>query len=149
MPFRSLLFFLLAILSCLLIFLYFDSVTSIVPGWHTIIYKGPNWFQVVFPVMLLAASWLYRTLSRKGILVTRALFWLHVLFTILPYLYANFGLLVFKPDFSANDYKRWMFLLESTYWCQWLSMIMQAVFIVILVTRLFSKPPHPTLATNS
>lgn len=149
MPFRSLLFFLLAILALLFVFLSFDRVTSVIPGWHTTVNIGPNWYNVVFPVMLFAASLLYRTLSRRGFFISRALFVSHVCFTILPYLYAHFGLLVFRPGFYSYDYRRLMFLLESTYWCQWLLLIMQVVFIVLLITKLFSKPPHVTFPANS
>lgn len=149
MPFRSLLFFLLAILSGLLFFLHFDKLTCIVPGWHTAVYRSSGWFQAIFPVLLLAASLLYRTFSKKDISIPRVLFGWHLLFTILPYLYANFGMAMFRPDFFSNEFNRWMLVIESAYWCQWLLMIAQVFFILLLIRKLFSKPPQPPLSANS
>jgi uncharacterized membrane protein len=149
MPFRSLLFFLLAILSGLLFFLHFDRLTCIVPGWHTAVYRSSGWLQAIFPVLLFTVSLLYWKLSKKGISTPRVLFEWHLLFTILPYLYANFGLAMFSPGFFSNDFNRWILAIESAYWCQWLLMIVQVFFILLLIRRLFSKPPLSPLPVNS
>lgn len=68
--------------------------TSVVPGWHTTIY--PPWFFVtVFQILWLGvASAIYFLIEKKGIVVHRKLFLLHIflsLFVFLDNSYAFFN----------------------------------------------------------
>jgi hypothetical protein len=88
MPLRQTIFIVLAVLAFLLAFIYFDMVTSVVPGWHTTIYAGASWHQYLFPVVLFGIAVLYRRIAKRGIFVSRAFFITHLLFTVIVYIVA-------------------------------------------------------------
>ncbi|HTE25811.1 hypothetical protein [Flavitalea sp.] len=59
-----------------------DLATSVVPGWHTVIY--PPWFLAsVFQILWLGVtSAIYYFIDRKGKVVNRNLFLLHIILSL-------------------------------------------------------------------
>ncbi|MBO9564851.1 MAG: hypothetical protein J7621_18895 [Niastella sp.] len=144
MPLRQTIFIVLAILALLLALLSFDRVTSIVPGWHTTIQFGPTWHHFLFPVLLLAVSILYRRIALRDIFVSRAFFVSHVLFTVIVYFIANFGVAVSYLFFDVLYDLQWMlFLVNAAWWAQWIVLAGQIVFATLLWFKLTSRPQIP------
>lgn len=145
MPHRQIIFIVLAVIVLLLAFLYFDMVTSVVPGWHTTIYVGASLYQYLFPVLLLGISVLYRRIARRGIFVSRAFFIAHILFTVIFYIVANFGTALYFRSllftrFDNYYFERLLFLAMVTDWSQWLLFAGEVVFVVLLWLKLTSRP---------
>jgi hypothetical protein len=148
MPLRQTIFIVLAVLAFLLAFIYFDMVTSVVPGWHTTIYAGASWHQYLFPVVLFGIAVLYRRIAKRGIFVSRAFFITHLLFTVIVYIVANFGAaLYFRfllfTRFDNYYLERLLFMAMVTDWSQWFLIAGEIVFGVLLWLKLTSRPQIP------
>lgn len=148
MPLRQTIFIILAVLAFLLAFIYFNMVTSVVPGWHTTIYAGPSWYQCLFPAILLGISVLYRRIARRGLFISRAFFITHFLFTVIVYIVANFGTVIYLRFLlytPIDNYylERLLLLAVATDWSQWFLIVGEIVFAVLLWLKLTSRPQIP------
>ena len=91
MPKRQKTFIGVAIFALLLAPFSFDTLTTVVPGWHTTIinYDTPGFYKILLPIYFFGISTIYRRLFKKDIKINKLFFRVHVLLSVLFIAYIN------------------------------------------------------------
>lgn len=136
---RQKIFIGVAILSILVIPFTIDRATSVVPGWHTTIYMGPQWFHFVSPVYFLLISLIYRLIEKAVVQVSNSFFVVHVLLSILLIGYVHFPYMSYF--FRAGHIDGQMLLTEFKMHqlVSSIIIILQLAFTGILLGRILCK----------
>lgn len=106
------------------------EVTSVVPGWHTVIEYRVIYKHSFTVVYFLAVASLY---GFRGLMYSKTFFWLHVLFSIIPLVM----MLIWPLFFQTKNYNIDKVVLEyqASELLEWFFIISQGIFISIILFR--------------